>query len=194
MKEGETILVPLAAGFEEIEAVTIIDVLRRAELDVTVAGLAPGAVRGAHDLTVETDCSLDEVESGRVGMIVLPGGMPGTVNLMEDERILALVRELHGSGRPVAAICAAPRVLEAAGILSEVEVTAHPSTWGQLGAARVREDERVVRAGQLLTSQGPGTALEFSLAIVADLCGPERAEALGRAMIVGSAHSGAGSR
>ena len=184
MREADTILVPLAPGFEEIEAVTIVDVLRRAELDVCLAGLAPGSVLGAHGLSLETDCALAEVDQERVAMLVLPGGMPGTTNLMEDERILALVRDLHAAGRPIAAICAAPMVLSAAGILGDLPVTSHPGMQDSLGEARVVPDRRVVRSGKVLTSQGPGTALEFALAIVSDLCGTERADELGRAMVV----------
>jgi len=185
-----TILVPLAPGFEEIEAVTIVDVLRRAGLDVTVAGLAAGAVLGAHDISFETDAVLDDVDPGRVRMIVLPGGMPGTTNLMEDARVLGLIRELHASGRGVAAICAAPMVLAAAGVLEGASATSHPSVRAELGTARVVDDERVVRSGSVLTSQGPGTALEFALAIVADLCGPECAEELARAMVVAAPTAG----
>ena len=183
MKDGDTILVPLADGFEEIEAVTIIDVLRRADLSVTVAGLSAGPIRGAHDVTFETDCALDEVDPAHVGMIVLPGGMPGTKNLMEDERILGLVRDLFARGHATAAICAAPMVLAKAGVLGDAPATSHPSCFDKLGAATVQRDQRVVRSGTILTSQGPGTALEFALEIVADLRGPEQAEVLGTAML-----------
>ena len=184
MQPGQTILVPLAEGFEEIEAVTIIDVLRRADLDVTVAGLEPGPVRGAHGVTFDTDCPLSEIESDRIHMLVLPGGMPGTTNLQEDERILALLRELHGSGRPVAAICAAPMVLATAGLLDGCSATSHPTVRDRLGSARVVDDERVVRAGTVVTSQGPGTSLEFALELVSQLAGPEKARELAEAMLV----------
>ena len=185
MKKGDTVLVPLAPGFEEIEAVTIVDVLRRAGLSVTLAGLAPGAVRGAHGVSVGTDASLDEVDPARVGMIVLPGGMPGTTNLMEDERVLALIRDHHASGRPTAAICAAPMVLAAAGVLADGPATSHPSVRDRLGNARVETEARVVRSGTVVTSQGPGTALEFALALVVDVCGQERADELAEALLVG---------
>jgi 4-methyl-5(b-hydroxyethyl)-thiazole monophosphate biosynthesis len=184
MKQTDTILVPLAPGFEEIEAVTIIDVLRRADLSVTVAGLTAGPIRGAHDVTLETDCDLDAVDPARVSMIVLPGGIPGTTHLLEDERILTLVRDLHAAGRKTAAICAAPTVLAKAGVLGAGPATSHPSVRDQLGEARVVASPRVVRAGQVMTSQGVGTALEFALAIVADLCGADRARELGAAMLV----------
>jgi len=184
MGSRERILVPLAEGFEEIEAVTIVDVLRRAGLDVTVASLAPGTVRGAHDIPIVPDATLDELDLSAFGVLVCPGGQPGTRNLMADERVLALARTLHARGRPTAAICAAPLVLHKAGILRDVDVTAHPSVHGELAGARVRTEPRVLRSGSVLTSQGAGTALEFALELVAQLVGPAKAEELARAMIV----------
>jgi 4-methyl-5(b-hydroxyethyl)-thiazole monophosphate biosynthesis len=182
MKPSETILVPLAEGFEEIEAVTIIDVLRRAGLHVTVAGLRPGMVRGAHGITCATDCELDSVDARRVRMIVLPGGMPGTTHLQQDERVLALVRDLHGAGKTVAAICAAPMVLAQAGVLGRGPATCYPGFQDQLGGAAFSES-RVVKSGRVLTSRGAGTAMEFALAIVAELCGEAKAAELGRALL-----------
>ena len=184
MSTRARILVPLAEGFEEIEAVTIIDVLRRAELDVTVASLVPGPVRGAHAIPLVPDADLAELDLGAFDVLVLPGGQPGTRNLAADERILALARRLHREGKRTAAICAAPLVLHAAGILDGLAVTAYPSVQASLGGARVDANARVVRAGSVLTSQGAGTALEFALALVADLAGEARADELARAMIV----------
>lgn len=177
------VLVPLAPGFEEIEAVTVIDVLRRAGLVVRVAGLGGRRVTGAHGITLEADCVLDEIEPAELAMLVLPGGMPGTAHLAADERVLGLVRTLEGSGRRVAAICAAPLVLERAGVLAGREVTSYPSVRHQLVSAQVRT-EPVVRCGPLTTSQGVGTALEFALALVGDLLGPARASELRSAMLV----------
>jgi len=182
-----TVLVPLAAGFEEIEAVTIVDVLRRAGLEVRVAGLVPGPIAGAHGITCATDCDLDAVDAAEVDAVVLPGGMPGTLHLMEDRRVLDLVRAVHERGRMTAAICAAPMVLARAGVLEGVRATSHPSARERLGGARVQAGDRVVRDGNVWTSQGPGTALEFSLALVAELTGPERADELARAMCTAGA-------
>jgi 4-methyl-5(b-hydroxyethyl)-thiazole monophosphate biosynthesis len=178
------ILVPLAEGFEEIEAVTIVDVLRRAGLEVTVAGLAPGAVRGAHAIPVVPDAALGDLDLDAFTVLVCPGGQPGTRNLMADERVLALARRLHAQGLPTAAICAAPLVLHRAGILRGLDVTAHPSVRGELTGARVLDEPRVVRSGSVSTSQGAGTALEFALDLVAQLVGPAKADELARAMIV----------
>jgi 4-methyl-5(b-hydroxyethyl)-thiazole monophosphate biosynthesis len=177
------VLVPLAEGFEEIEAVTVVDVLRRAGLTVRMAGLRPGPVTGSHGLTLQPDCTLDHVDPAELALVVLPGGQPGTDNLRRDERVLALVRELAAAGRGVAAICAAPLVLAAAGVLEGREATSHPGVRAGLRGARVLAEPRVVRSGNVWTSQGPGTALEFSLALVAELCGEARARELAAAML-----------
>jgi protein deglycase len=180
----ERILVPLALGFEEIEAVAIIDVLRRAELDVVVAGLELGPVEGSHGISVVPDAALDELELDSFTAIVLPGGMPGSSNLSADERIVGLVRRLAGEGLTTAAICAAPLVLQAAGVIEGVAITSHPSVRGELTSGVLLERPRVVDSGPILTSQGPGTALEFALALVSRWRGPERAGELRQAMLV----------
>lgn len=184
MTQSKRVLVPLAEGFEEIEAVTIVDVLRRAGVDVTVAGLAAGPVRGSHGIALEADVTLDAVDPAEFDMIALPGGMPGTTHLMQDERVLAAVRALHARGRTTAAVCAAPMVLAAAGVLDGVPVTSHPSVRGRLGQADVRDGPRVLRSGNVVTSQGPGTSLEFALALVEELVGEPVARELRGAMLV----------
>jgi len=187
MVDRERILVPLAEGFEEIEAVTIIDVLRRAELDVTVASLCGNTVRVSHGIAIAPDAELAALDLARFTMIVLPGGMEGTRNLMADERILELVRRLHAEGRRTAAICAAPLVLHAAGVIDGVAVTAHPSVQDKLAGAHVQREPRVLRSGPVMTSQGAGTAMEFALSLVGELCGVEKASQLGRAMVAAMA-------
>jgi len=181
----DLIAVPLAEGFEETEAVAIVDVLRRAEIETVTVSLADRQVPGGHGITVTADRTWEELDEDAVTAIVLPGGMPGTTNLMGDPRVLALVRRLHGEGRLTAAVCAAPLVLAEAGLLSpEIEFTCHPSTRERLGELRPSEGPRVVRSGTILTSQGPGTALEFALEVVAVLRGPEVADRLAEAMLV----------
>ena len=171
MPATDRILVPLAEGFEEIEAVTIIDVLRRAGLEVTVAGLKSGLVRGAHGIEIQPGAELGRLDLARFDVLVLPGGQPGTKNLVGDERILALVRRMNAEQRITAAICAAPLVLQAAGILRGVAVTAFPAVRDQLVGADVRTSPAVVKDGSVITSQGAGTAMEFALALVSELCG-----------------------
>jgi 4-methyl-5(b-hydroxyethyl)-thiazole monophosphate biosynthesis len=184
MSEPRRVLVPLAEGFEEIEATAVVDVLRRAGVQVVLAGLRPGPVTGSHGIVLQTDASLEDVDPLGFDGIALPGGMPGTTHLMEDERVLAAVRALHGAGRTVAAVCAAPMVLARAGVVSGVPVTSHPSVRDRLGDADVRDGPRVVRSGRVVTSQGPGTAIEFSLELVRELCGSSEADRLAAAMLV----------
>lgn len=180
----ERILVPLAPGFEEVEAVAIIDVLRRADLDVVVAGLEEGPIAGSHDIALVPDAELDAVDLDSITAVVLPGGQPGSDNLLRDERLLGLVRRLAAEGRTTAAICAAPLVLQAAGVVGEAPITSHPSVREKLRGTVLRERDRVVESGPIVTSQGPGTALEFALALVGRWRGPERAAELARAMLV----------
>jgi 4-methyl-5(b-hydroxyethyl)-thiazole monophosphate biosynthesis len=184
--DTERILVPLAPGFEEIEAVAIIDILRRADLDVTVAGTRAGAIRGSHGIEIVPDAELGALDLSHITLLVLPGGMPGTRNLVADERIVALAQRLAREGRTTAAICAAPLVLQKAGILRGLEVTSHPSVRDELsgaGGVEVRAEPRVLQSGQVITSQGAGTAIEFALALVSLLRGPEQAEKIAKAIV-----------
>jgi len=179
------VLVPLARGFEEIEAVTIVDVLRRAEVEVILAGLdGAGSIEGAHGLCVEAPIALAAVETQDFDMIVLPGGEPGTTHLAADARLAAMLKRHAAAARPLAAICAAPRVLAAQGLLTNLVATSYPGFESQVRAGGARySTDRVVRDGRVLTSRGPGTALEFALAIVEMLGDPSRAAALRRAML-----------
>jgi 4-methyl-5(b-hydroxyethyl)-thiazole monophosphate biosynthesis len=174
-------LVLLADGFEEIEAVTIIDVLRRAGVAVVTAALTSRSVRGSHAITLEADASLDAVSNEDFDAVVLPGGMPGSKHLRDDARVRALVRRAAESGKLVGAICAAPIVLEAAGLLAGKRATAYPGS--ELPSARYVEAS-VVTDGALVTSRGVGTALEFALALVERLAGAETAARLRAAMLV----------
>jgi 4-methyl-5(b-hydroxyethyl)-thiazole monophosphate biosynthesis len=164
------VLVPLAPGFEEIEAVTIIDILRRAGVHVTAAGLSPGPITGSRGVTLVPDASLDDAAVAAFDMIVLPGGGPGTENLRRDPRITALVQAQAARGGYLAAICAAPAVLGDAGLLAGRRVTSYPSYQSALASVDYRTD-RVVVDGKFITSRSPGTALEFALTLVEHLAG-----------------------
>ena len=179
------VLVPLADGFEEIEAVTIIDVLRRAGLEVIVASLKEGAVLGSRRITILPETRLDQVDLSRVDLIALPGGGPGSQALRQDQRVLEALREFHIQEKPIGAICAAPTVLAAAGVLEGRRVTSHPSVREELAGcgATVVDNQRVVVDGHLITSQGPGTSIEFALALVSRLCGPDQAQELKQALL-----------
>ncbi len=178
-------LVPLAAGFEEIEAVTIIDVLRRAGIDVVVAGLdRAGPVEGAHGITVQADAALDAVRSASFDLIVLPGGEPGTTNLAASAALRAMLKSQAHAGRLLAAICAAPRVLAAQGLLDDRAATSFPGFEAEVRAGgAVYSTARVVRDGNIITSRGPGTALEFALTLVEALQGPAPAQAVREATL-----------
>ncbi len=159
------VVVPLADGFEEIEAVTIIDVLRRAGQDVAAVGLKAGPVTGAHEITLTTDCMIDEVDAASVKMIVLPGGIPGATNLRDDARVQKLIKSCAERGAFTAAICAAPIALAKAGVHAGKSMTSYPGFEDELKGARLATD-RVVVDGKVVTSRGPGTALEFALTLV----------------------------
>ena len=174
-----TILVPLAEGFEEIEAVTIIDVLRRADLEVVVAGLPGGPVTGSHGITIRPDVFIEDVDPEHYGMIVLPGGMPGASNLRDDERVQNLVAGIRDRSGITAAICAAPKVLLNAGLLDGHKATAYPGVIdGQMTVGAKLLSDAVVTDGRVVTSRGPGTAMDFALTLIEQLLGPEQRRAV----------------
>ena len=168
------ILVPLAEGFEEIEAINVIDILRRADVEVVTAGLKDGLVEGAHKVRVMPDTSLDKIDFKDFDGLVLPGGAPGFINLGNDERILNMAREMDRAGKIVAAICAAPSVLIKAGVLQGRKATVHPSGKKEVEACAKFSEDRVVVDKNLITSRTPGTALEFALKLVEVLAGKEK--------------------
>lgn len=176
------ICIPLAEGFEETEAVTLIDVLRRADFQVKTASLGSNLVQGAHDITVEADCLLKDISAKEFDMIILPGGMPGTKYLLESPIIKKLLEDFSKKDKYIGAICAAPMVLASAGLLENKAATSFPGTENKLGGAKVKTD-RVVLDGNIITSKGPGTAMEFALAIVEKLAGIEKRDSLAEALI-----------
>jgi 4-methyl-5(b-hydroxyethyl)-thiazole monophosphate biosynthesis len=174
-------VVLLANGFEEIEAVTIIDVLRRAGVDVVVASLQGESALGSHDIRVAADCMIDDVIAEELDAVVLPGGMPGSERLRDDARVQQLVRAVASANRLVCAICAAPIVLDAAGVIAGRRATSYPGF--ELPDADYSTD-RVVEDENLITSRGPGTALQFALTLVRRLVSHERATELRQRMLV----------
>jgi len=176
------VLVPLAPGFEEIEAVTVIDILRRAGIEVTVAGTVKGEIEGRNKIRVATDGLLSEVADRPFDMIVLPGGSAGTENLKKDPRVKQILLDTAARGGYITAICAAPTVLSAVGLLKGKKVTSHPSVRGDLMEAGYSE-ERVVVDGSLITSRSPGTAMEFSMKLVELLSGRAKMEEVNRGVL-----------
>jgi 4-methyl-5(b-hydroxyethyl)-thiazole monophosphate biosynthesis len=178
------VLVPLAEGVEEMEAVIIIDVFRRAGWRVDVVGLKKGVVEASRGVKLVPDRMWEQVDPAAYEVIVLPGGNLGTMNLMEDERVLDALRVQHRAGKLIAAVCAAPLVLQKAGIIDQKRVTCHPLAAAQLTSAN-RVDARVVIDDNIVTSQGPGTTFAFALAIVELRDGRAKAVELARGMVLG---------
>jgi 4-methyl-5(b-hydroxyethyl)-thiazole monophosphate biosynthesis len=170
------VLVPLADGFEETEFATIVDLLRRAEIEVVTASLTHEIATGSHNIKIIADVSLDKIESEKFDAIVLPGGFPGFRNLGEDERILKIIRDMNKADKYIAAICGAPSVLAKAGIFEGRRSTVHPSGKEEIQACTNYVDERVVVDGRLITSQAPGTAMEFALKLIELFLGADKME------------------
>jgi len=173
------VLVPIATGFEEIEAVNIIDVLRRAGIEVIMGSLDENLlVKGAHGIMMQADRSIDGITADDLDMIVLPGGWGGTNALAEDKYVQSLLKAMDGAGKNIGAICAAPYALYTAGVLKE-GYTCYPSVEEQIKVAGYQGDKSaVVQSGNVMTSRGPGTAICFGLAIVKKLVGDEAYEGL----------------
>lgn len=170
-----SVLVPLAQGCEELEAVTIIDLLRRAGIEVVSAGLDAQPVRGSRGTVLIPDSTLDAIADRDFDMIVLPGGLPGADHLDKDPRVRALLTRMAAAGRYVAAICAAPKVLASSGLLDRRQATSFPGVLDGLGVPGMtyREDA-VVQDGKVITSRGPGTAMDFTLTLIENLVGKDK--------------------
>lgn len=161
------VLILIAEGCEEIEAVTVIDLLRRAGIEVVVAGLAEGAVKASRGVVLIPDVALDEVVEQRFDMVVLPGGAGGAERLRADGRVHRLLHHQANVGRYIAAICAAPSVLAAAGLLKGRRATSFPGFLDRAEGVKYDAATAVVIDDKLVTSRGPGTALDFALCLIA---------------------------
>ncbi|MDD4108774.1 MAG: DJ-1/PfpI family protein [Prolixibacteraceae bacterium] len=178
------VTVHLAEGFEEIEAVSIIDVLRRASFETLVVSVTGKlAVKGAHGLVINADTLFEDVDYKTTDMIILPGGMPGASNLKNHAGLRDKILEFREEGKPLGAICAAPMVFGDLGILKNRNATCYPGFENQLTDARVTGSE-VELAGNIITGKGPGAAIKFALGIVKMLKGKELAEELAQDLIV----------
>ena len=181
---ADPVAIILADGFEETEAVATIDVLRRAEVDISVAALDNAqSVRGAHGMRLFADCGLERLDASRLEMVILPGGMPGSKNLAESDAVLSLLKSVHSQGGIIAAICAAPLALHAAGLLEGVTATAYPAVRAELKDCNYT-GKPVEKDGSIVTGKGPGVVFAFALTLVDILCGKEKANKLADAMLV----------
>jgi protein deglycase len=181
---NKTVLVPIADGTEEIEAVAIIDVLRRAEIDVTVASVTNLQITASRGVKLVADCLITECIDKAFDLIALPGGMPGAEHLRDSKDLINLLKKQQETDQPYAAICAAPVVaLQPHGLLKNKNATAHPGRKKDLHNVTMAE-QRVVVDGNVITSQGPGTAIQFALKLVEILLGKEKAYAVAGPMVI----------
>ncbi len=165
----KNILVLLSDGFEEIEALTVVDVLRRANVNCHMCSTEGEYIKGTHNIQVKSDLTIDEVIVDKYDGVVLPGGLPGAYNLRDSKKVKDIVTNLNYNKKVVAAICAAPEVLESFGILNNKRCTSYPGFIQDRNNVEYIEDRAVIEDENIITSRGPATAIEFSLAILKKL-------------------------
>lgn len=175
------VLIILAQGCEELEAITVVDLLRRAGTDVVTAGLDPNPITASRGTRLIPDTTLDEALKRDFDMLVLPGGIPGSENLANDPRVIDLVKRMAAKDKFTCAICAAPMVLAKAGILAQKRATCYPGMLDAFGIAST--GEAVVRDGKIITSRGPGTAMDFALALIEALENKETRDKVEKSLV-----------
>ena len=169
------VLVPLAPGFEELEAITITDLFVRAGIDVQTAGFTEAAVTAARGTKVIPDVSIDSVKNELFDLVVLPGGQPGSDNLQNDARIQSLLKNHAINNKYIAAICAAPKALNQAGLLDNKTATSYPGVLENVNNNTITiSNDAIVIDGNIITSRGPGTAIDFSLTLIELLEGEDK--------------------
>jgi len=180
------VIVPFTEGVEEIELVAVIDILRRAEIKVTMASLDGYAVTGRSNITIQPDAALEKVMEDDWDMVVLPGGLPNAHLLRDEPNVKSLVERLRKQRKSIAAICAAPTALAAYGITEGKNVTSYPAMkeeMQQLAPSSIYSDDAVVEDDFLITSRGAGTAVEFALRLVTKLCSEEKSMEIRQSII-----------
>jgi len=178
------VLVPLAQGCEELEAITITDLLVRAGIEVTTAGLDKQPVTASRGITIIPDTSIDAVLDKTYDLIVLPGGLPGADHLRDDENIQKLLKNHADKGKYIGAICAAPKAMAAAGLLEGKKATAYPGVLEALGNEQIDvKDSAIEIDGNIVTSRGPGTAMDFALTLIELLEGPAKRDEVNRQLV-----------
>lgn len=178
------VLVPLAQGCEELEAITIIDLLRRAEVEVVTAGLDEKPVVASRKTMIIPDTTLELALEEDFDMVVLPGGMPGAQHLDDDSRVHDLLKKMADSGKFIGAICAAPKILANAGLLNGKQATSYPGFIDNLGLDQVKSTGAAVECdGKIVTSRGAGTAMDFALKLIEVLVGSEKRDSVENALL-----------
>lgn len=183
---GVKVLVPFAEGVEEIECVAVVDILRRADVDVCLASLDGKPVQGRSGIVIQADAGLRDVMHQAWDMVVLPGGLPNAHLLRDDANVRAVVERLRDERKSIAAICAAPTALAAYGLTKGRRVTSYPACQTEMESLQpssVYVDKAVVEDDFLITSRGPGTAVAFALRLVAKLCGEAKAEQIQKEIV-----------
>lgn len=178
------VLLLLAEGFEEVEALTIVDYLRRMDIVVDTVSIGGKNVQGAHGINIEADKKIEAIDDIKnYDGLVIPGGIPGATNLRDDDRVIKLVKEFNQEQKIIAAICAGPIVLERAGILKGKKVTSYPGFEDELKES-VYKEELVVQDGNIITARGPAVAIYFAIKLVENLVGEEKASELRRDILL----------
>jgi len=174
------VMVPLANGFEEIEALTVVDVLRRAGIQAETIGIVGSVIEGSHGVRVMVDKRFNEIVPDEYDAIILPGGSPGYKNLARSNRLMEILKDFNEKNKLIGAICASPSILAKQGLLDDKKATIYPGNEKLLAYPR---DKPVVVDGNIITSQGPGTAIEFALKIVELLLDQHTAQNLRRKLV-----------
>lgn len=170
------VLIPITNGFEEIEAISVVDLLRRAHIEVTLASLKAGLITGRNNLKIECDTTLNLALEKDFDMIVLIGGQQNMVDLRKDARVIELIKKFTKEDMFVTAICAAPLILKRAEVIKGKNLTSYPGAEDDLKEVAIYKEERVVVDDKLITSRGPGTAIEFALKLIEVLVGKEKSD------------------
>lgn len=178
------VYVLLGTGFEEIEAITPVDLLRRAGIEVQTVGISGKVVCGSHGIGITADITAEQMQPSQTEMIVLPGGLGGVASLKSSAAAMQAVRDAWENGNRVAAICAAPTILAELGITDGKCVTCYPGCEAEMGGARLIDGRAVVCDGKLITGTSAGCAASFALALIAALRGQQAAERVATQIVI----------
>jgi len=174
------VMIPLANGFDGIEALTVVDVLRRAKIKVDTVGVIGSVIQSKNGVKVIVDRTLNQINPSEYDVVILPGGSPGYQNLGRSAKIIEILKTFNNQNKLICAICGAPTILAKAGLLDNKKATIYPGFEKMLAYPR---DRPVVVDGNVITSQGPGTAIDFALKIVARILNPAEAQRLRKELV-----------